>query len=130
MKSLKNLFLFAALSFAFFGYAQIEVKNKIVDFMSLLPLENASIYVQNTTIGTVSNSDGKFVLLVPQEFEKDTLVISSIGFKSYKVPVNEFDNTLDVFLEEDVASLDEVLVVAETRPKTGNDIVIRAIEKK
>ena len=111
------------------GYSQIELKNKVVDFLSLLPLENASIYVQNTTIGTVSNSDGRFMLLVPQEFNKDTLVISSIGFKTYKVPVGEFDNSMDIFLEEDIASLDEVVVLAEARPTTGNDIVLKAIEK-
>ena len=110
-------------------FSQKELKNKIVDFGTLLPLENASIYVQNTTIGTISNADGKFLLLVPEEFKKDTLIISSIGYKSYKTPVSEFDNTLEVYLEEDVAALDEVLLVAETRPKTGNDIVLKAIEK-
>lgn len=114
---------------ASFGFSQTEVKNKIVDFSTLMPIESASIYVQNTTIGTVSNSDGKFVLQVPKEFSKDTLIISSIGFKSFKVAVNEFNNEEEVYLEEDVASLDEILLIAETRPKTGNDIVLKAIEK-
>ncbi len=115
--------------FSLTSFGQTELKNKIVDFATLMPLESASIYVQNTTIGTVSNADGKFVLLVPQEYEKDTLVISSIGYKTFKTPVNEFDNDFEVYLEEDIASLDEVLLVAETRPKTGNDIVLKALEK-
>ena len=109
--------------------AQTELKNKILDFATLLPVESASIYVQNTTIGTVSNADGKFVLQVPQEFENDTLIISSIGYKNFKSVVSEFDNSLDVYLEEDIASLDEIVLVAETRPKTGNDIVLRALER-
>ncbi|WP_179344044.1 carboxypeptidase-like regulatory domain-containing protein [Winogradskyella ursingii] len=125
----KSLLTLIFINVFYFGFSQVELKGKIVDFTQLLPLENASIYVKNTTIGTVSNSDGKFVLLVPPEFAKDTLVISSIGFKSYKVPVEEFDNSMDVFLEEDIASLDEIVVVAETRPKTGNDIVLRALER-
>jgi hypothetical protein len=111
------------------GYSQIQVKNKIVDFGTLMPIESASIYVKNTTIGTVSNSDGKFALQVPQEFAKDTLIISSIGYKSYKIPVDEFDNSEEVYLEEDIASLDEILLIAENRPKTGNEIVVRAMEK-
>ncbi|MBR9914649.1 MAG: carboxypeptidase-like regulatory domain-containing protein [Algicola sp.] len=111
------------------GFSQTEVKNKILDFGTLMPIESASIYVKNTTIGTVSNADGKFVLQVPAEFTTDTLIISSIGYKSYKIPVNEFDNSVDVYLEEDVASLDEIVLIAETRPKTGNDIVLKAIEK-
>ena len=109
--------------------AQTELKNKVSDFLTFMPIESASVYVQNTTIGTVTNIDGKFVLTVPREYENDTLVISSIGYKSSKTPVSEFDNSMEVFLEEDVASLDEVLVVAETRPKTGNEIVLRAIER-
>ncbi len=123
---------FLGLLISFFSisvFSQTELRNKIIDQNTQLPLESASIYVQNTTIGTVSNSDGKFVLLVPKEFEKDTLIISSIGFKSFKIPVNEFDNTFDVFLESDVASLDEVVITAEPRPTTGNEIVLRAIKK-
>lgn len=111
------------------AFSQKELKNKIVDFMTLMPIESASIYVQNTTIGTVSNADGKFVLVVPNEFANDTLIVSSIGYKSFKTTVAEFDNTAEIYLEEDVASLDEVLLVAETRPKTGNDIVLKALSK-
>ena len=111
------------------AFAQIEIKTKIVDFSTFLPIESASIYVKNTTIGTISNSDGKFILLVPREFEKDTLIISSIGYKSFKATISDFDDSMEVFLEQDIASLDEVVLVATTRPKTGNDIVLRAIEE-
>ena len=128
-KSIKNLTLVLLLFFSSFVFSQKELKNKIVDFVSQLPIESASIYVKNTTIGTVSNSDGKFLLLVAKEFENDTLIISSIGYKSFKTAVKDFDNTFDIFLEEDVASLDEIVLVAETRPKTGNDIVLKALER-
>ncbi|GGG54417.1 hypothetical protein GCM10010976_26700 [Bizionia arctica] len=111
------------------AFSQTEIKNAVLDAETFLPLESASVYVQNTTIGTITNADGKFVLLVPQKSLKDTLVVSSIGFKSYKVPVDEFDSTFDVYLEPDVASLDEILLVADSRPKSGNDIVLRALER-
>jgi len=119
------LFLFISVS----AFSQTELKSKIVDFLTYLPLENASIYVENSTIGSVSNTDGRFVLSVPEKYKNDTLVISSIGYKSFKIPVNEFVNDEDIFLDEDIASLDEILIVAETRPKTGNDVVLRAIEE-
>jgi len=125
----KQLFAVSMGLFSLAAVAQTEISSKIVDFQTYLPIESASIYIQNTTVGTVSNSDGKFVLQVPREFENDTLVISSIGFKSYKTPLEGFDPSMDIFLEEDIASLDEILVVASTRPKTGNDIVLRAIER-
>jgi hypothetical protein len=111
------------------SFSQIELKNKILDFSTLMPIESASIYIKNTTIGTVSNEDGKFVLQVANELQSDTLVISSIGYKSFKIPVNEFDNAEEVYLEEDIAALDEIILIAENRPKTGNDIVLRALER-
>ncbi len=129
IKQIKNLLIFIGLLLAYQSSAQVELTGKVVDFTTYEPLVSASIYIQNSTIGTVSNTDGKFLLSVPQEWVKDSLIISSIGFKSYKVPVNEFVNDEEIFLEEDIASLDEVLIVAETRPQTGNEVVLRAIEE-
>jgi hypothetical protein len=128
---MKHLLVLFLLIFSVSSKAQseLDLKGKIVDFATYAPLESASIYVENSTIGTVSNVDGKFILSVPRELENDTLVISSIGYKSFRVPVKEFVNDEDIFLEEDIAALDEVLIIAETRPKTGNDIVLRAIEE-
>ncbi|MDC7998447.1 carboxypeptidase-like regulatory domain-containing protein [Gilvibacter sediminis] len=130
-----NLFkklLFAGVFLACgFTYAQQEkvLNGKIVDFATFMPIESASVYVQDSYIGTVSNSDGKFSLVVPPKHVNDTLVISSIGFKSFKTAIADFDPAEDIFLEEDIASLDEVVVVADPRPTTGNDIVIRALER-
>ncbi len=116
-------------SFGTTTYAQTEIKSKVSDFLTFLPIENANVYIKNTTIGTISNTDGKFVLQVPQEHVNDTLIISSIGYQSFKTVISEFDASIDVYLEEDIASLDEVVIIAETRPKTGNDIVLRALEE-
>ncbi|WP_323789504.1 carboxypeptidase-like regulatory domain-containing protein [Psychroserpens sp.] len=124
----QTVFFFICFS-ALLSFSQTELKNKVVDFSTLMPIESASIYIKNTTIGTVSNQDGKFVLQVSKELQLDTLVISSIGYKSFKIPVNEFDNSEEIYLEEDIAALDEIILIAENRPTTGNDIVIRAIER-
>ena len=105
--------------------AQTELTNTVLEGSTFQPIESASVYIKNTTIGTVTNADGKFLLTVPNKYKKDTL----IGFKSYKIPVDEFDAAFEIYLDEDVASLDEVLLVAETRPRTGKDIVMRAIEE-
>ncbi|HLV37825.1 carboxypeptidase-like regulatory domain-containing protein [Xanthomarina sp.] len=126
---IKLIFGTLVLLCGFSSFSQTELKNSVLDAESFQPLESASVYVKNTTIGTITNADGKFVLVVPDKFKSDTLVVSSIGFKSYKVPVNEFDSSFDVYLEPDVASLDEILLVADSRPKTGNDIMLRALER-
>ncbi|PKA83651.1 carboxypeptidase-like protein [Ulvibacter sp. MAR_2010_11] len=109
--------------------AQTELKGKITDFATYEPIESASIYIKNTTVGTVSNVDGKFVLLIPDERVKDTLVISSIGYKSFVTAISDFDTSGEIFLEEDIASLDEVVLISDPRPTTGNEIVLKALKK-
>ncbi|WGF91313.1 carboxypeptidase-like regulatory domain-containing protein [Aequorivita marisscotiae] len=110
-------------------FAQSELKGKVADFLTFQPIESASVYIKNTTVGSITNADGNFVLKVPQQNLQDTLVISSIGYKSFNVVITEFENGSDIYLEEDVASLDEVVIVADPRPTTGNGIVQKAIEK-
>lgn len=109
--------------------AQKELSSTVSDFLTFAPIESANIYIKNSTIGTISNIDGKFVLQVPEEHIQDTLIISSIGYKSFKKAINEFDGSMGIFLEEDIAALDEVVVTAETRPDTGNGVVLKALEE-
>ena len=74
--------------------AQTELKSRVVDFTTFMPVPSASVYVQNSTIGTISNLDGNFALVVPSEYASDPLVISSIGYKSFKTAVADFVNSL------------------------------------
>lgn len=128
-KTTYYLFVFFLITSIFKINAQNEITSKVFDFLTFEPIESASVYIQNTTIGTVTNVDGKFSLVVPKEHRNDTLIISSIGYKSFKTIINEFVAEENVYLEEDVASLDEVILIADTRPKTGNDIMKRALER-
>jgi len=116
-------FLCATISFA-----QNEISNKVVDFYSDLPIESASVYIKSTAIGTITNADGKFALRIPVEHVSDTLIVSSIGFSTEKIPFNQYDASEPIYLVEAVASLDEVVLEAEMRPKTGNEIVLKAIK--
>ncbi len=111
------------------AFAQMVLKNKVTDFSKGIPIESASVYIKNTTIGTITNSDGKFVLQVPKENMKDTLVVSSIGYSTQKTPLEEYDGSLEIYLDEEVASLEEVLIVGEPRPTTGNEIMVKALKR-
>ncbi len=111
------------------GFSQTELRGMIIDFTTYTPIETASIYIQHTTIGTISNSDGKFELSVPQGSQNDTLVVSSIGYKNFKIAIKDFEVNSEIFLTEDVASLDEVVLTSEPRPTTGNDIMLKALSR-
>jgi TonB-linked SusC/RagA family outer membrane protein len=71
------------------------------------PLPGASIIIKGTSTGTVSDFNGKFTLNVDNE--NTTLLVSFIGFKNQEVQASQ--QPLNIYLEPDVASLDEVVVV-------------------
>lgn len=72
-----------------------------------VPVIGANVMVKGTTIGTITDMDGKFVLDVP---EKAELEISYIGYTTQTIKVGN-QNTFSIQLKEDTQALDEVVVV-------------------
>lgn len=66
-----------------------------------------TIVIKGTTKGTVTNFEGNFEIKAKS---KDILVFSYLGFITKKVTVSSETN-ISVILEEDVSTLDEVIVI-------------------
>src|SRR5699024_2486894 len=71
------------------------------------PLPGVTVSAPGTTIGTATDLDGRYSISVP---EGSTLVFSFIGFVSQNVVVGN-QTVVNITLEEDISSLDEVVVV-------------------
>ena len=71
-------------------------------------LPGVNVLVKGTTQGTVTDIEGSYSINVPNE--DDILVFSSIGYVSQEVPVNG-QTTINLSMEEDVQSLDEIVVI-------------------
>jgi TonB-linked SusC/RagA family outer membrane protein len=90
----------------------------------------ASVVVKGTTIGILTDSEGKFSLDVPET--ATAIVVSYIGLKEKEADVAPY---MEITMEPDVSALDEVIVVAfgtTTRKSyTGSTAVIKSdmIEK-
>ncbi|MFC4874709.1 SusC/RagA family TonB-linked outer membrane protein [Negadavirga shengliensis] len=80
-------------------------------------LPGASVLVEGTSIGTVTDMDGQFSLTVPEN--ATTLVVSYLGFQTQRVSIGE-RAVIEVFLQEDASSLDEVIVVGYGTQKKVN----------
>ncbi len=72
-------------------------------------IPGASVVVKGTSLGTVTDVDGKFVLKVPQSAK--VLVISFVGMVSTEIPITSAAN-YDIKLKSDNVSVDEVVVTA------------------
>lgn len=71
-------------------------------------LPGVNVLVKGTTTGTVTDIDGKYSIRVNSN--DDILIFSSIGYTATEVPVNG-RSTINISLEEDIQSLQEVVVV-------------------
>ena len=72
------------------------------------PVIGATVVVEGTTLGTSTDTQGKYTLAAPAN---GTLVFSFIGYDDAKVAING-KTTVDIALKEASKSIDEVIVVA------------------
>ena len=86
----------------------LVVSGTVTSSADATALPGVNVLVKGTSQGTVTDVDGNYSLNVPNE--DDILVFSSIGFLEQEVAVNG-QTTLNVSLEEDIQSLDEVVVI-------------------
>lgn len=84
------------------------VKGKVTDEKGE-GLPGVNIVVKNTQTGTISNADGDFELAVPDGSQ--TLVFSFVGYVTREIALSPDQQSLDVRLNQDARSLDEVIVV-------------------
>ncbi|MEX2592856.1 MAG: SusC/RagA family TonB-linked outer membrane protein, partial [Anditalea sp.] len=93
----------------------VEITGTVIDETGE-PIPGVTVSVPGTTIGTATDLDGKYTLSVP---EGSTLVFSFIGFITQSMEIGD-QKIIDVTLSEDVASLDEVVVVGYGTQKREN----------
>jgi len=97
-----------------------DIEGMVLDNESHEPLPYVNIGILNKEIGTVTDTHGKFTLSLNEELEKDTLRISSIGYKPVEILVNDFlsrKQPISIELEEEISTLNEVVVTAKAFKK-------------
>ncbi len=88
------------------GAAVVKVQGIVTDEKGQ-PVIGANVSVPNTTLGTITDIDGAYTLLVPKG---STLKFSYIGYTEQSIPLKN-QKVLNVQLSEDVATLNELIVV-------------------
>jgi hypothetical protein len=77
------------------------------------PLYGATIYLKNGLKGVISNADGDFILKIPEYYQKDTLVVSYIGYFTKFILLDTISHqNLKVELKPHTFSLDEIVITA------------------
>ncbi|UZR97544.1 SusC/RagA family TonB-linked outer membrane protein [Chondrinema litorale] len=87
--------------------ADITISGKVTDAQTNEPIPGASILIKGTTKGTVTDFDGNYKIIAPED---GTLQISYVGFTTQEVEVGG-RSTIDIALATDLNQLEEILIV-------------------
>ena len=89
--------------------AYLNFSGIIIDIVSKKPVVFASIIVTGTNIGTVSNTDGEFLLKVPAFLKEGGIQIIILGYKTYSIPFSQLvEEGNEIFLEPLAYPIEEV----------------------
>lgn len=101
-------FLLYFLIFPILIFSQIKIQGNVYDEKGE-PIFGVSVYVDGSTIGTITNDLGFFALELNSETNA-SLVFRSMGFITTSVNLKSYSNPITIILKEDVKELREVVV--------------------
>ncbi len=121
---MKNVFiLFCAIFLSISGFCQDKmfyIHGKVIDVKSGSTLSNASVFCQNTTTGTISNSEGLFALRLNNGGYD--LVVSYTGYETQVIRVSNSTKDKDslvIQMKEAEKSMAEVAVTGSAMVADG-----------
>ena len=110
-----------------------QYKGEVSGSDSNKPLVFATIAIEGTNVSTITNSDGKFLLKVPQEIESEAdetnVLVSFLGYTTKTIPLTQFDQngSNEVQLDVSVTALSDVDIEV---PKDAEALVRETLKKK
>lgn len=90
------------------------IRGQVIDKKTGEPIIGASVLVKGTTVGTITDADGKFTINASLG---SVLKVSFIGFKTVEIQATE---SMKIYLTEDTETLEEVVVVGYGIQKKAN----------
>lgn len=118
---MKNVYAFIVLLSCVATFAQnAAIRGLIKDAVTKEPVIAASVGVQNSGLGTISNEEGIFQMTAPKTA---TVIISFLGYKTKMVPVVEFKEETTILLEQSEEVLEEVLVTKIPLEQVMQDVI-------
>ncbi len=105
---MKRLILLLLVFTTYLAYSQRTITGTVRNAEDQSPLPGVSVVVKGTNIGTITDTDGKYTLQVPEG--ANVLVFSFVGFKTLEVPIDG-KTQIDVMLQPESKEIEEVVVV-------------------
>jgi len=122
------LLLYCLLFFAPALSAQdyLTITGQVLDQEKGTPLAHAHVGIPEKGIGTTSGTGGAFTLKVPMRYANSTLLVSFIGYETYRQPISAIQGSVRIFLSPSPSELTEVVVMDEFAVE---NIIRRAVKR-
>ncbi|MDE6444439.1 MAG: carboxypeptidase-like regulatory domain-containing protein, partial [Muribaculaceae bacterium] len=120
MKQIRNLLTVILMFVAVFtvtAQGPSTVTGKVIDKDG--GVVGATVMVKNTKIGTATDIEGEFTLK-GVDADKAVLIVSYVGYQTKEVPLKGQTVGIEIFMSEDAAMLDEMVVIGYGVQKRGN----------
>ncbi|WP_250434080.1 carboxypeptidase-like regulatory domain-containing protein [Hanstruepera flava] len=124
-----NLFLFSGS----LGYAQeknnafLEINGSVTDSNTKDPLVFADLIVQGTNIATITNTEGDYLLKIPDSLQHKSVVVQYLGYEEQTIPIPALLRNDNIRLNPSVTTLNEVTINA---PKDAETLVRLMLKRK
>lgn len=114
MRFLFSLLFFFSLPTLF---AQKVLKGIVLDEEKNVPLPKASVFLNNTSVGTTANEEGKFELYIPAG--RYDLIVSSIGYATHNQSITSTESADFITIKLNVKAPELEAVIIEPFDKDG-----------
>ncbi|MDO5974979.1 carboxypeptidase-like regulatory domain-containing protein [Flavivirga jejuensis] len=109
LRTLATLFIFSVFTInAQDNQLGKEIKGTVVDQNTNDILVFSDIVITNSNISTVTNTDGEFLLKIPQDLLDGTLIISHLGYEKKEIKISTIKNKIKVTLTPAITELNVV----------------------
>ncbi len=120
------LLLFAA---ALSAQDYFVITGNVVDAKTGKALAYAHIGIPERGIGTTTGSDGGFTLKIPDEYAKSTLMVSYVGYETYRQSIASIKSPVMIRVKSSPTNLQEVIVMSEAGIENIIRKAVKAIPK-
>ncbi len=116
------LLLFALLSFS--GYSAkaqsgFYATGTVIDEATMQPMQGASVFAQNTTLGTATDADGKFKLFLPYGGYEIAVTFTGYETEVNRISSADANTALEFKLRPRQKQLEDVVIVASNEVPDG-----------
>ena len=107
---LKQCLFFILLLVSAHTFSQ-TLSGKVIDEKTGMPIEDASVFIENSSVGTATQKDGSFRLTLPENLQ-NKIIVSAFGYKFYIISSPKPQENLTISLSLDENEMREMVIDA------------------